>query len=73
MVAVGYMDPVLGDYLMGGAKYGYALLFVVLLSSLFAMVLQYLSAKVGIITGRDLAQICRDHFGKRVFFSLVDG
>ncbi len=71
LVAVGYMDP--GNWatdLLGGAKYGYALLFVVLLSSLFAMVLQYLSAKLGIVTGRDLAQICRDHFGKKVSFFL---
>ncbi|MBI5221740.1 MAG: Nramp family divalent metal transporter [Candidatus Magasanikbacteria bacterium] len=71
LVAVGYMDP--GNWatdLMGGARYGYALLFVVLLSSLFAMVLQYLSAKLGIVTGRDLAQICRDHFGKKVSFFL---
>lgn len=66
LVAVGYMDP--GNWatdLAGGAKYGYALLFVVLVSSLFAMLLQYLSAKIGIVTGRDLAQICRDHFSKR--------
>ncbi len=71
LVAVGYMDP--GNWatdLAGGAKYGYALLFVVLLSSLFAMVLQYLSAKIGIVTGRDLAQICRDNFGKRISFFL---
>lgn len=71
LVAVGYMDP--GNWatdLAGGAKYGYALLFVVLISSLFAMLLQYLSAKVGIVTGRDLAQICRDNFGKRVSFFL---
>lgn len=71
LVAVGYMDP--GNWatdLLGGAKYGYALLFVVLLSSLFAMLLQYLSAKLGIVTGRDLSQICRDNFGKKVSFFL---
>lgn len=71
LVAVGYMDP--GNWatdLMGGAKYGYALLFVVLMSSLFAMLLQYLSAKLGIVTGRDLAQICRDNFGKKTSFFL---
>jgi len=65
------MDP--GNWatdLAGGSKYGYALLFVVLLSSLFAMLLQYLSAKIGIVTGRDLAQICRDNFGKKVSFFL---
>lgn len=71
LVAVGYMDP--GNWatdLAGGAKYGYALLFVILVSSLFAMILQYLSAKVGIITGRDLAQICRDNFSKRTSIFL---
>ncbi len=71
LVAVGYMDP--GNWatdLAGGAKYGYALLFVVLVSSIFAMLLQYLSAKLGIVTGRDLAQICRDKFGKRVSIFL---
>ncbi len=71
LVAVGYMDP--GNWatdLAGGSKFGYTLLFVVLLSSLFAMLLQYLSAKIGIVTGRDLAQICRDNFGKRISFFL---
>ena len=71
LVAVGYMDP--GNWatdLAGGAKYGYALLFVVLMSSLFAMLLQYLAAKIGIVTGKDLAQICRDNFGKRASFFL---
>ena len=71
MVAVGYMDP--GNWatdLSGGAKYGYALLFVILLSSLCAMLLQYLSAKLGIVTGRDLAQMCRDRFGKRASIFL---
>ena len=71
MVAVGYMDP--GNWatdLAGGAKYGYLLLSVVLISNLFAMLLQYLSAKLGIATGRDLAQICRDNFGKRVSIFL---
>jgi len=71
LVAVGYMDP--GNWatdLAGGAKYGYALLFVILVSSLFAMILQYLSAKVGIVTGRDLAQICRDNFSKRTSIFL---
>ncbi len=71
LVAVGYMDP--GNWatdLAGGAKYGYALLFVVLISSLFAMLLQYLSAKIGIVTGRDLAQVCRDNFSKRTSIFL---
>lgn len=67
MVAVGYMDP--GNWatdLAGGSKFGYTLLFVILLSNLFAILLQYLSAKLGIISGRDLAQACRDSFPKWV-------
>lgn len=61
MVAVGYMDP--GNWatdLVGGASFGYTLLSVVFLSSLAAVVLQYLSAKLGIVTGRDLAQMTRE-------------
>ncbi|MFA6423767.1 MAG: Nramp family divalent metal transporter [Candidatus Magasanikbacteria bacterium] len=71
LVAVGYMDP--GNWatdLAGGSKFGYTLLFVILLSNLFAMLLQHLSAKLGIVTGRDLAQICRDNFGKRTSIFL---
>lgn len=63
LVAVGYMDP--GNWatdLAGGSKFGYTLLFVILLSSLFAMLLQHLTVKLGIATGRDLAQMCRDTF-----------
>ncbi len=65
LVAVGYMDP--GNWatdLAGGSRFGYALLSVVLLSSLMAMVLQALSARLGLATGRDLAQNCRAAFGK---------
>jgi len=74
LVAVGYMDP--GNWatdLSGGSKFGYALLSVVLLSSISAMVLQYLSLKMGIVTGRDLAQMCRDNFGRKtsIFFWLM--
>jgi manganese transport protein len=61
LVAVGYMDP--GNWatsLAGGSKFGYALLFVALLSNLMAIVLQSLSARLAIATGRDLAQACRD-------------
>jgi manganese transport protein len=61
------MDP--GNWatdLAGGSKFGYALLFVILLSSIFAMLLQHLTVKLGIATGRDLAQICRDTFPKWV-------
>src|SRR5256712_12313678 len=66
LVAVGYMDP--GNWatdLGGGAKFGYALLSVILLSNLMAMLLQALSAKLGIVTGRDLAQACREHYSRR--------
>jgi manganese transport protein len=71
LIAVGYMDP--GNWatdLGGGSKYGYALLSVVLLSSLVAMFLQALSAKLGIATDRDLAQACREHYSKRTTFFL---
>jgi manganese transport protein len=67
MVAVGYMDP--GNWatdLAGGARYGYMLLSVVLISNLMAILLQHLSLKLGIVTGRDLAQACRDHFSRPV-------
>jgi len=65
LVAVGYMDP--GNWatdLGGGSKFGYTLLSVILLSNLMAMFLQALAAKLGIATGRDLAQACRDHFSR---------
>jgi manganese transport protein len=71
LVAVGYMDP--GNWatdLAGGAMFGYTLLSVVLLSNLMAILLQGLSAKLGIATGRDLAQACRDHFGPKTNFFL---
>jgi len=71
LVAVGYMDP--GNWatdLGGGSKFGYTLLSVVLLSSVMAMFLQALSAKLGIVTGRDLAQACRDHYSKPVSNAL---
>jgi manganese transport protein len=67
LVAVGYMDP--GNWatdLGGGSKFGYTLLSVVLISSLMAIFLQALSAKLGIVTGRDLAQACRDHYSPRM-------
>ncbi|WP_375436789.1 Nramp family divalent metal transporter [uncultured Hymenobacter sp.] len=71
MVAVGYMDP--GNWatdLAGGSQFGYTLLSVVLVSNLFAMLLQHLAAKLGIVTGRDLAQACRDHYSKPVAMVL---
>lgn len=71
MVAVGYMDP--GNWatdIAGGAKFGYTLIFVIFISNLFAMLLQHLSLKLGIVTGRDLAQACRDNYSKSVSFAL---
>jgi len=71
LVAVGYMDP--GNWatsLGGGSRFGYTLLSVILLSNIMAMFLQALSAKLGIVTGRDLAQACRDHFSKPVSIGL---
>ncbi|TGE21812.1 divalent metal cation transporter [Hymenobacter aquaticus] len=71
MVAVGYMDP--GNWatdIAGGSRYGYTLLSVILISNLFAMLLQHLAAKLGIVTGRDLAQACRDHYSKSVAMVL---
>jgi manganese transport protein len=63
MISVGYMDP--GNWatdLAGGASFGYTLLFVIMLSNLMAVLLQSLAARLGIATGRDLAQACRDHY-----------
>src|SRR5437899_959729 len=65
LVAVGYMDP--GNWatdLAGGSKFGYTLLSVILLSNLMAILLQGLASKLGIVTGRDLAQACRDHYSR---------
>jgi manganese transport protein len=63
LIAVGYMDP--GNWatdLAGGAQFGYTLLSVIMISNLMAVLLQYLSIKLGVVTGRDLAQACRDHY-----------
>jgi manganese transport protein len=71
MVAVGYMDP--GNWatdLAGGARFGYTLLSVILLSNLMAILLQSLAVKLGIVTSRDLAQACRDHYSRPVSFVL---
>jgi manganese transport protein len=71
LVAVGYMDP--GNWatdIAGGSKFGYSLLSVILLSNLMAMFLQALSAKLGIATGRDLAQACREHYSRRTSMFL---
>ena len=71
MVAVGYMDP--GNWatdLAGGAQFGYTLLSVVLISNFMAILLQHLALKLGIVSGRDLAQACRDHYSPGVSFCL---
>ena len=71
MVAVGYMDP--GNWatdLAGGSRFGYTLLSVILISNLMAILLQALALKLGIVTGRDLAQACRDHYSRPVSFVL---
>src|SRR3954464_3240283 len=71
LVAVGYMDP--GNWatdLAGGARYGYTLLSVILLSNLMAILLQALAVRLGIATGRDLAQACRDHYSRPVSIGL---
>lgn len=68
IVSIAYMDP--GNYgtdIQGGASYGYSLLWVVWLASAMAMLLQYLSGKVGIATGRSLPEIMREKLGKKIF------
>jgi manganese transport protein len=71
LVAVGYMDP--GNWatdLAGGSQFGYTLLSVVLLSNLMAVLLQGLASKLGVVTGRDLAQACRDHYSRGTSIAL---
>ncbi|WP_248927405.1 Nramp family divalent metal transporter [Paenibacillus hamazuiensis] len=71
LVAVGYMDP--GNWatdIAGGSMFGYTLLSVILISNLMAILLQALAGKLGIVTGRDLAQACRDHYSKPVSMVL---
>src|SRR5690349_5063256 len=67
MVSVGYMDP--GNWatdLEGGARFGYALIWVLLMSNLMAVLLQTLAARLGVVTGHDLAQACRVEYSRRV-------
>src|SRR5213595_200627 len=74
LVAVGYMDP--GNWatdLAAGSKYNYTLLSVIMVSNLMAVLLQSLAVKLGVVTGRDLAQACRDHYSKPVSFVLWIG
>src|SRR5438067_357437 len=71
LVAVGYMDP--GNWatdLAGGAKFGYSLLAVIMISNFMAILLQHLCIKLGVVTGRDLAQACRDHYPKPIVWFL---
>ncbi|MFL9864660.1 Nramp family divalent metal transporter [Paraburkholderia fungorum] len=71
VVSVAYMDP--GNFatnIQAGARYGYALLWVVLLANLVAMQFQALSAKLGIVTGRNLAELCRERFPKQVVLGM---
>ena len=71
LVAVGYMDPGnWGTDLAGGSQFGYALLWVILASNLMAMLLQVLCARLGIVTGMDLAQACRDRYSKPTSIAL---
>ena len=66
IASVAYIDP--GNFatnIQAGARYGYALLWVVLLANLIAMLFQSMSAKIGIVTNRNLAELCRDHFPRR--------
>src|SRR5215831_13936855 len=66
LVAVGYMDP--GNWatdIAGGSQFAYRLVFVLFMSNLMAILLQTLAARLGIVTERDLAQACREHYGRR--------
>src|SRR4051812_2548805 len=74
MVSVGYMDP--GNWatdLEGGSRFGYQLLWVLVVSNLMALLLQALSAKLGLISGLDLAGACRDSYGRGVSVTLWIG
>jgi manganese transport protein len=71
VASIAYMDP--GNFatnIQAGAKYGYGLLWVVLLANAIAMLVQGLSAKLGIVTGKNLAELCRDHFPKPVVWAM---
>src|ERR1700689_3462189 len=71
IASIAYMDP--GNFatnIQAGAKYGYGLLWVVLLANVIAMLFQALSAKLGIVTGRNLAEMCRDHFPQPVVWAM---
>ncbi|MGH2904450.1 MAG: Nramp family divalent metal transporter, partial [Solirubrobacteraceae bacterium] len=71
VAAVAYVDP--GNFatnIQGGARFGYLLLWVVLAANLMAMLIQHLSAKLGVVTDRNLPELCRDHFPRPVAWGL---
>lgn len=71
LISVGYMDP--GNWatdIAGGSRFGYTLLFAIMLSNLMAILLQSLSLKLGVVTERDLAQLCHEEYGPKVSFAL---
>src|ERR671938_1730230 len=71
IACVAYMDP--GNFatnIAGGSKYGYTLVWVIVASNLMAMLIQYLSAKLGVVTGRNLPEVCRERFSRRVSIGL---
>ncbi len=71
IASIAYMDP--GNFatnIQAGAQYGYTLLWVVLMANLIAMLFQALSAKLGIVTGRNLAEMCREHFPPRTVYAM---
>src|SRR5471032_1911434 len=71
VASIAYMDP--GNFatnIQAGAKYGYSLLWVVVVANLIAMLFQALSAKLGIVTGRNLAELCREQFPKPVVLGM---
>src|SRR4051794_34994626 len=71
VAAIAYVDP--GNFatnIAGGAKFGYLLLWVILAANLMAMLIQFLSAKVGIATGRSLPELCRERFPRAVTVGL---
>src|SRR3984957_2693297 len=71
VAAIAYVDP--GNFatnLQGGAQFGYLLLWVVLVANLMAMLIQYLSAKLGVVSGENLAQLCRDRYPRALNLGL---
>ena len=73
LISVGYMDP--GNWatdIAGGSRFGYTLLFVIMLSNLMAILLQSLALKLGVATERDLAQLCHESYGKQASILLMD-